>query len=452
MDYVGVVLDRLEQLCDDYLIKSQKLATSDHAILREQLENARKKLRGTDGASIVMPSPWPRVPLVEKNTAVAASVKSGLVMGENERDIMRSLNASSFVSKACDIAETYTFKDLQRELKARGLRASGKKQELKDRLKVALAQELAEAAMDAGDFDSVVSPVVVSEPIVSLAAVEVSLIADQGPASVPVASEAITEPAMFSSHIGKELPFKKDASQSPLRTSTHRVQPDCLADFRARQIEEQKTKQEVQLACERERKERVLTGNKCKEAEDSARRTAAIKRCDEVGEVQHEAKLRHGDSSAVADTALGAISPKPSHKAAPTKVALEPKRLTPGLNEYKQAAKPKQEPKHFSPIDTYEISDREESTDDEEDNEERQRKHMPAWASGINLREALRAQANSDPSAVFAVGASSCDLKNIFKTDRVFKKRTSSQNWGMDLSTQMERQRYCTEMGFAPPN
>ena len=108
MDYVGVVLDRLEQLCDDYMIKAQKLATSDHAILREQLENARKKLRGTDGASIVMPSPWPRVPLVEKNTAVAASVKSGaVVMGE--RHIMRPLNASNFVSKACDIAETYLY-------------------------------------------------------------------------------------------------------------------------------------------------------------------------------------------------------------------------------------------------------------------------------------------------------------------------------------------------------
>ena len=99
MDYVGVVLDRLEQLCDDYLIKAQKLATSDHAILREQLENARKKLRGTDRASIVVLPPWPRVPLVEKNTLVVASAKSrAVVMGENE---------SNFVSKACDIAEMY---------------------------------------------------------------------------------------------------------------------------------------------------------------------------------------------------------------------------------------------------------------------------------------------------------------------------------------------------------
>ena len=88
-----MVLDRLEQLCDDYMIKAQKLATSDHAILRVQLENARKKLRGVDGA----PKPWPRVPLVEKNAAMAASVKSySVVMDEN---------ASKFESKACDIAE-----------------------------------------------------------------------------------------------------------------------------------------------------------------------------------------------------------------------------------------------------------------------------------------------------------------------------------------------------------
>jgi len=55
-------------------------------------------------------------------------------------------------------------------------------------------------------------------------------------------------------------------------------------------------------------------------------------------------------------------------------------------------------------MDTYEISDRDDSTDDEDENEERQRsKHMPAWAQRHNLSEALKKQVNADPGTFSGV-------------------------------------------------
>ena len=93
-----------------------------------------------------------------------------------------------------------------------------------------------------------------------------------------------------------------------------------------------------------------------------------------------------------------------------------------------------------------------ESTDDEDENEERQRnKHMPDWARGAALREALKGQRDADPAQVFQIGGSTCELAAIFKTDRAFKKRTSSQNWGADLASQHEQQRYKQDMGFQSP-
>ena len=53
---------------------------------------------------------------------------------------------------------------------------------------------------------------------------------------------------------------------------------------------------------------------------------------------------------------------------------------------------------------------------------------------------------------IFKMGGATCELKSIFKTDRNFKKRTSSQNWGQDVATFNERLKYCKDMGFeAPP-
>jgi hypothetical protein len=132
----------------------------------------------------------------------------------------------------------YTFKDLQRELKTRGLRASGKKQELKDRLKAALAQELAEATMKVEESNGVTA----SKQVVTLAAVE-------EPIST---SEANTVPVIFSLLTNTHVDNKAKATQSSARG----VQPGRLADLK---FKEQNVKQEAQqLACERERKERVL--------------------------------------------------------------------------------------------------------------------------------------------------------------------------------------------------
>ena len=142
--------------------------------------------------------------------------------------------------------------------------------------------------------------------------------------------------------------------------------------------------------------------------------------------------------------AAAALSP---HR--PAAPAAKPARLTPGPDA--AAKKPAPQPKP-SPLDTYEISDREESTDDEDENEERQRnKHMPDWARGAALREALKGQRDADPAQVFQIGGSTCELAAIFKTDRAFKKRTSSQNWGADLASQHEQQRYKQDMGFQSP-
>ena len=50
-------------------------------------------------------------------------------------------NESDSVAKARALVESYTFKELQRELKSRELRAAGKKQDLQNRLKDALLAE-----------------------------------------------------------------------------------------------------------------------------------------------------------------------------------------------------------------------------------------------------------------------------------------------------------------------
>ena len=108
----------------------------------------------------------------------------------------------------------------------------------------------------------------------------------------------------------------------------------------------------------------------------------------------------------------------------------------------------------LSPVDTYEISDREESTDGESDDDSTRRpnKHVPTWARKDALEAALTKQQAVDPSRFFNMTAASCDLHKVFDTAaKPFKRRTSSQNWSQDLTTYNERQKYRQEMGFTPP-
>jgi len=109
-------------------------------------------------------------------------------------------------------------------------------------------------------------------------------------------------------------------------------------------------------------------------------------------------------------------------------------------------------PPRLSPVDTYEMSDREESTDCESDDESgNPEKHVPTWAQNPNLREALHKQESVDPLHFFNLQATSCNLNQVFNTSKQFKRRTSSQNWSQDLTTFNERQKYRIEMGFTPP-
>jgi hypothetical protein len=398
---------------------------------------------------------------------------------------------NKFLSKARIATELYTFKDLQRELKARGLRASGKKQELKDRLEACLVREFASAVMQDDEDDgsqcvealkaplmyergtstvdshphSSVPAAVKSSAIVTLELavspelVQMQTIAPQVGAAIPIkllTSEDFDNQAVsrlptstLSELVGSESTYARSTNTQSTNTAEQTcAQLDYLA-MQTNDVQEQKQAARAKhLAEERE----------FKETEDAVRRIAAIQRGEEAEKRrQQKDYFQRADAAVISenkeDESVSGTFVATMHKSTPTSAATAPKHITPGQGDWGLVKTSAQNamPKSLSPVDTYEISDREESTDDDEDNEERQRKHMPAWANGTNLREALRAQANSDPSAVFAVGASSCDLKHVFKTDRAFKKRTSSQNWGMDLSTQVERQKYRAEMGFTPP-
>ncbi|CAM9588484.1 unnamed protein product, partial [Phaeothamnion confervicola] len=63
------------------------------------------------------------------------------------------------------------------------------------------------------------------------------------------------------------------------------------------------------------------------------------------------------------------------------------------------------------------------------------KKHIPAWAQGTALREALERQYNGmvvDPDAIFPE-ISTCDLEAIFQTKKKrYAKRGSSANWHND--------------------
>ena len=158
-DYVGQVQARMESLADGFMARAISLAQADMAVLDEQLEHARKKLRGEKGALVTASSalaPPTRAPLATITEASnsprveAAAAKPAPRAPPAAAAAARPsppTNESDSVAKARALVESYTFKELQRELKSRELRAAGKKQELKARLEGALVAEL-EAAKE----------------------------------------------------------------------------------------------------------------------------------------------------------------------------------------------------------------------------------------------------------------------------------------------------------------
>ncbi|KAI2490175.1 inner centromere protein [Fragilaria crotonensis] len=107
-----------------------------------------------------------------------------------------------------------------------------------------------------------------------------------------------------------------------------------------------------------------------------------------------------------------------------------------------------------SPLDTYQISDRDESDSDESDDSgSGPKKKIPDWAQKENLITALKQQYDEngnrlDPDALFPE-VETCDLEAIFDKKRNrFKKRTSSGNWTKDRVTAAEKLVYKRTMGF----
>lgn len=111
-------------------------------------------------------------------------------------------------------------------------------------------------------------------------------------------------------------------------------------------------------------------------------------------------------------------------------------------------------PKALSPMDTYEISDREDSDSDysDEDKTPSPKKRIPRWARSVNLGPALQRQFldpnRLDPEQIFH-DIQTCNLEDIFDQKRArYSKRTSSGNWTNDKVTAMEKLVYKRQMGF----
>ena len=115
---------------------------------------------------------------------------------------------------------------------------------------------------------------------------------------------------------------------------------------------------------------------------------------------------------------------------------------------------------HSSPLDTYEISDREDSETDDSDSEAencKPKKKIPIWATRANLMTALEQQYNGkgqngqkiDPDDIFPE-VQSCDLEAIFGNKKSkYRTRNSSGNWTRDKVTAAEKLVYKRDMGFS---
>ena len=109
-----------------------------------------------------------------------------------------------------------------------------------------------------------------------------------------------------------------------------------------------------------------------------------------------------------------------------------------------------------SPMDTYEMSDREGSESESDSDDEyakKSNKRIPNWARSANLIPALEKQFGNgperiDPDTIFPE-VETCDLEKIFdrKKNR-YVRRTSSGNWSHDRVTIQEKLVYKRQMGY----
>ena len=122
-DYVGQVQARMESLADGFMARAISLAQADMAVLDEQLEHARKKLRGEKGALVTASSalaPPTRAPLatiteasnsprVEAAAAKPAPRAPPAAAAAAARPSPITANESDSVAKARALVESYTF-------------------------------------------------------------------------------------------------------------------------------------------------------------------------------------------------------------------------------------------------------------------------------------------------------------------------------------------------------
>ena len=107
----------------------------------------------------------------------------------------------------------------------------------------------------------------------------------------------------------------------------------------------------------------------------------------------------------------------------------------------------------LSPLDTYDMSDHEGSsdTDEEEERVRRAGKTVPKWAQREKLKQALHYQYNNntiDPDDLFGE-VTTCDLEMIFDRKKAkYSRRTSSGNWTRDKATVAEKIAFKRTMGY----
>mmetsp|Transcript_6804 Transcript_6804/g.10019 ORF Transcript_6804/g.10019 Transcript_6804/m.10019 type:complete len:758 (+) Transcript_6804:314-2587(+) len=126
--------------------------------------------------------------------------------------------------------------------------------------------------------------------------------------------------------------------------------------------------------------------------------------------------------------------------------------------QQQQQQQKQQAKKVLSPMDTYEMSDREGDSDEESDasdyyEEKGPKKKVPKWAQKDRLLPALERQFldnpdRVDPDTIFHE-VSTCDLEAIFgQRKKRYAKRASTGNWTKDRVTASEKLVYKRKMGF----
>lgn len=100
----------------------------------------------------------------------------------------------------------------------------------------------------------------------------------------------------------------------------------------------------------------------------------------------------------------------------------------------------------LSPMDTYELSDKDQSDSESEDEGQgKSTKRIPEWAQKAKLVPALENQFNKklhDPDEIFGE-VHTCDLQQIFDGKKArYQRRTSSGNWTQDRVTAAEKLAY----------